>query len=58
MAAQTPSDAFAPATSSITQVVTLKLSDTNYLSCKLQFEQFLNSQLLLGYVTGALTRPA
>ncbi|KAG7593481.1 Reverse transcriptase RNA-dependent DNA polymerase [Arabidopsis thaliana x Arabidopsis arenosa] len=45
------------ATLSISQCVTLKLNDTNYLSWKLQFEQFLNSQLLLGYVTGALARP-
>ena len=52
MADPTPSDAFTPALFSITQVVTLKLSDKNYLSWKLQFEQFLNSQLLIGYVTG------
>ncbi|CAL9243538.1 unnamed protein product [Arabidopsis halleri] len=56
MAAQ-PS-AITQATLSISQCVTLKLNDTNYLSWKLQFEQFLNSQLLLGYVTGALTRPS
>lgn len=52
------SDVFTPATLSITQCVTLKLNDTNYLSWKLQFEQFLNSQLLLGYVTGAIARPS
>lgn len=51
------SDVFTPATLSISQCVTLKLNDTNYLSWKLQFEQFLNSQLLLGYVTGAIPRP-
>ncbi|KAG7584280.1 Reverse transcriptase RNA-dependent DNA polymerase [Arabidopsis suecica] len=55
MAAQ-PS-AITQATLSISQCVTLKLNETNYLSWKLQFEQFLNSQLLLGYVTGALARP-
>lgn len=57
MATPTPSDVFTPALLSITQVVTLKLSDTNYLSWKLQFEQFLNSQLLLGYVNGSTPRP-
>ena len=57
MAAPTPSDVFTPAILSITHVVMLKLSDTNYLSWKLQFEQFLYSQLVLGYVTGALPRP-
>lgn len=57
MTTQTPSDVFTPALLSITQVVTLKLSDSNYLSWKLQFEQFLNSQLLLGFVTGATSCP-
>ena len=42
----------------ITQCVTLKLNDSNYLSWKFQFEQFLNSQSLLGYVTGATPRPS
>lgn len=41
----------------ITQVVTLKLKEGNYLLWKLQFEQFLSSQTLLGYVTGAQPRP-
>ena len=41
----------------ITQCVTLKLNDSNYLSWKFQFEQFLNSQFLLGHVTGATPRP-
>ncbi|KAG7539479.1 Ribonuclease H-like superfamily [Arabidopsis suecica] len=56
MAAQPP--AFTSATLFISQCVTLKLNETNYLSWKLQFEQFLNSQLMLGYVTGALSRPS
>lgn len=42
----------------ITQVVTLKLKEGNYLLWKLQFEQFLASQLLSGYLTGATPRPA
>lgn len=42
----------------ITQAVTLKLKEGNYLLWKLQFEQFLSSQMLLGYVTGASPRPA
>lgn len=41
----------------ITQCVTLKLKDDNYLIWKLQFEQFLSSQALLGYVNGAMPRP-
>lgn len=41
----------------ITQCVTLKLKDDNYLIWKLQFEQFLASQMLLGYVTGDTPRP-
>lgn len=41
----------------ITQCVTLNLKDDNYLIWKLQFEQFLSSQLLLGYVTGDTPRP-
>ena len=41
----------------ITHCVTLKLNDSNYLSWKFQFEQFLNSQSLLGYVTGEIPRP-
>lgn len=41
----------------ITQVVTLKLKEGNYLLWKLQFEQFLASQMLSGYVTGATPRP-
>lgn len=42
----------------ITQCVTLKFKDDNYLIWKLQFEQFLSSQMLLGYVTRAQPRPA
>ena len=41
----------------ITQVVTLKLKEGNYLLWKLQFEQFLSSQMLLGYVTDIQPRP-
>lgn len=41
----------------ITQAVTLKLKEGNYLLWKLQFEQFLSSQSLLGHVTGATPRP-
>ena len=42
----------------INQCVTLKLKDDNYLLWKLQFEQFLSSQLLLGYVNGGQPSPA
>ena len=51
------SDFVSPATLSIPQCVTLKLNEKNYFSWKLQFEQFLNSQMLLGFVTGATPRP-
>ena len=42
----------------ITQAVTLKLKEGNYLIWKLQFEKFLSSQSILGYFTGAQPRPA
>lgn len=42
----------------ITHVVTLKFKEENYLLWKLQFEQFLSSQTLLGYITGAQPRSA
>lgn len=41
----------------IAHCVTLKLNDSNYLPWKFQFEQFLNSQSLLGHVTGETPRP-
>lgn len=52
------SDKYLLATLSISQCVTLKLNDTNYLSWKLQFEQFLYSQDLLGYVSGEVPCPS
>lgn len=51
-------DTVAVAALTITQAVTLKLKEGNYLLWKLQFEHFLSSQMLLGYVTGASPRPA
>lgn len=42
----------------INQCVTLKLSSTNYLLWKLQFETWLSSQMLLGHVTGGTLRPS
>lgn len=50
-------DTLTVAALTITQVVTLKLKDGNYLLWKLQFEQFLSSQQLLGYVNGSYPRP-
>lgn len=41
----------------INQCVTFKLNSTNYLLWKLQFETWLNSQTLLGHVTGGTPRP-
>ncbi|XP_010424251.1 PREDICTED: uncharacterized protein LOC104709311 [Camelina sativa] len=41
----------------ISQCVTLKLSSNNYLLWKTQFESFLSSQNLLGYVNGGTPRP-
>lgn len=43
---------------SISQVVTLKLTESNYLLWKTQFESFLAPQKFLGYVNGAISRPA
>ncbi|XP_019090080.1 PREDICTED: uncharacterized protein LOC109128345 [Camelina sativa] len=43
---------------SISQVVTLKLSESNYLLSKTQFESFLSPQMLLGYVNGSITCPS
>lgn len=42
---------------SISQCVTLKLSSTNYLLWKTQFESFLSSQSLLGFVNGSSEKP-
>ena len=51
-------DTFSAPTLSISQCVTLKLSSTNYLLWKTQFESFLSSQSLLGYIYGSTPRPA
>ncbi|XP_010493723.1 PREDICTED: uncharacterized protein LOC104774223 [Camelina sativa] len=53
-----PSEIFSPSTLSISQCVTLKLTETNYLLWKTQFESFLSSQILLGYVNGDTPRPS
>lgn len=45
-------------TLSISHCVTLKLTSTNYLLWKTQFESFLSSQSLLGFVNGTSTRPS
>lgn len=50
-------DPLSAPTLSISQCVTLKLSSTNYLLWKTQFESFLSSQSLLGYVNGSSPRP-
>lgn len=42
---------------SIFQCVTLKLSSTNYLLWKTQFESFLSNQSLLGYIYVSTPRP-
>lgn len=41
----------------ISQCVTLKLSDKNYLLWNLRFEKFLSSQKLLGFVNGSMPCP-
>ncbi|XP_010495573.1 PREDICTED: uncharacterized protein LOC104772684 [Camelina sativa] len=51
-------DSFSSAPLSISQVVALKLTESNYLQWKTQFESFLSPQMLLGYVNGSLPRPA
>ena len=42
---------------SISQCVTLKISSSNYLLWKTQFESFLSSQSLLGYLNESTPRP-
>lgn len=43
---------------SISNCVTIKLTERNYLLWKSQFESFLRSQMLLGFVTGDIKKPA
>ncbi|XP_010484877.1 PREDICTED: uncharacterized protein LOC104763169 [Camelina sativa] len=52
----TTTESFSSAPLSISQVVTLKLIESNYLLWKNQFESFLSPQLLLGYVNGSISR--
>ncbi|XP_010475978.1 PREDICTED: uncharacterized protein LOC104755317 [Camelina sativa] len=52
-----PDDSLSSALS-ISQVVTLKLTESNYLLWKTQFESFLSPQMLLGYVNGSVVRPS
>ena len=52
------SEIFSSPTLSISQCVTLKLSSSNYLLWKTQFESFLSSQSLLGFVNGSAVRPS
>lgn len=53
-----PADSVSAPTLSISQCVTLKLSSTNYLLWKTQFESFLSSQSLLGFINGSTPRPS
>ena len=55
--AETPDPISAPSLT-ISQCVTLKLSSTNYLLWKTQFESFLSSQSLLGFINGTSPRPS
>lgn len=41
----------------VVSCVTLKLTDSNYLLWKTQFESLLSSQMLLGFINGAVTAP-
>lgn len=50
-------DPFSTPSLRISQCVTLKLSSTNYLLWKTQFESFLSSQSLLGFINGSTPRP-
>lgn len=52
------SDPLSAPSLSISQCVTLKLSSTNYLFWKTQFESFLSSQSLLGFINGSSPRPS
>ncbi|AAD21687.1 Strong similarity to gi/3600044 T12H20.12 protease homolog from Arabidopsis thaliana BAC gb/AF080119 and is a member of the reverse transcriptase family PF/00078 [Arabidopsis thaliana] len=42
----------------VTSSVTLKLTDSNYLLWKTQFESLLSSQKLIGFVNGAVNAPS
>ncbi|XP_010495533.1 PREDICTED: uncharacterized protein LOC104772640 [Camelina sativa] len=53
-----PEDSFSSSPLCISQVVTLKLSESNYLLWKTQFKSFLSPQMLLRYVNGSITRHA
>ena len=50
-------DPYNPPSLKITNYVTVKLTDKNYILWKRQFEAFLNGQSLLGFVTGSLPSP-
>ena len=50
-------DPFSTPSLSISYCVTLKLSSSKYLLWKTQFESFLSSQSLLGFVNGSSQRP-
>lgn len=41
----------------VSSCVTLKLTDSNYLLWKTQFESLLSSQKLVGFINGAVTAP-
>ncbi|XP_019085816.1 PREDICTED: uncharacterized protein LOC109126581 [Camelina sativa] len=42
----------------VSSSVTLKLTDSNYLLWKTQFESLLSSQKLIGFINGAVTAPS
>ena len=52
------SDPLSAPSLTISQCVTLKLSSSNYLLWKTQFELFLASQSLLGFISGSSPRPS
>lgn len=52
------SDPLSAPSLTISQCVTLKISSSNYLLWKTQFESFLASQSLLGFISGSSPRPS
>lgn len=49
---------YAPPSLKLTNAVTVKLTEKNYILWKRQFEAFLNGQRLLGFVTGSTPQPS
>lgn len=54
-AMEVSSESFSAPTLTIFQCIALKLNELNYILWKVQFEKFLSSHMLLGFVTGGIS---